>query len=78
MLIIRRAFGRITLDPNIANGRPTIRGLRMTVHTVLDYLAAGDKAEDILQEYPFLQPEDIQACLQFASHMMAQRYDLEK
>ncbi|MFN4256373.1 MAG: DUF433 domain-containing protein [Saprospiraceae bacterium] len=62
---------RITVDPDLCGGRPTIRGMRITVQTVLEYLAAGDSKEEILEGYPWLEAEDIDACLQFAAKMMA-------
>lgn len=58
--------GCITIDPAVCNGRPTIRGKRIMVQTILEYLAAGDSEEEILQQYPGLKPEDIQACRQWA------------
>lgn len=57
---------RITIDPNICNGKPVIRGMRITVSTILSYLAAGETVENVLQAYPVLEPEDIQACLEYA------------
>jgi len=57
---------RIVADPNICNGKPIIRGMRITVSTILEYLAAGESVENILQAYPILEPEDIKACLEFA------------
>jgi len=60
---------RITIDPNICNGKPTIRGMRITVKTVLEYIAAGETIENILEAYPILEKQDITACLQFASKM---------
>lgn len=57
----------ITLDPGKRGGRPCIRGLRMTVYDVLDYLASGMKQEEILRDFPDLTAEDIQACLAFAA-----------
>jgi uncharacterized protein (DUF433 family) len=57
---------RIEVNPKIFGGKPIIRGLRMAVEHVLGMLAAGDTPEKILQEYPFLEPEDIQACQLFA------------
>jgi len=56
---------RITIDPAICNGKPTIRGLRITVQTVLEYLGAGESHENILRQFPMLEPEDINACLVF-------------
>ena len=58
---------RITIDPAICNGKPTIRGKRITVQTVLEFLANGDTVEDILEQYPTLERDDIFACLSFAS-----------
>ncbi len=60
---------RITIDPEVCNGKPTIRGMRITVKTVLEYLAAGDSMENILDAYPVLEREDILAALQFAAKM---------
>jgi uncharacterized protein (DUF433 family) len=54
---------RITLDPDICNGRPVVRGTRIAVQTVLEFLGAGDSVEDVLAEYPALTREDVQACL---------------
>ncbi|MBC6612288.1 DUF433 domain-containing protein [Hymenobacter sp. BT507] len=62
---------RITIDPDLCNGKPTIRGMRLTVQTVLEFLAAGDSSEDILEEYPFLELADVQACLHFALETVA-------
>jgi len=70
--------GRITVDPDLCNGRPTIRGLRITVETVLGYLGAGDSRKEILQQYPSLEDADIDACVRFAADMMAHRYSLER
>lgn len=61
---------RITINPNICNGKPTIRNMRLTVKTILEYLAAGDSMKNILEAYPFLEKEDILACLQYASKMI--------
>ena len=58
---------RITVNPDICNGKPVIRGTRITVQTVLEFLAAGDSVEDVLEEYPTLKREDVQACLDHAS-----------
>ena len=64
---------RITIDPDLCNGRPTIRGMRLTVQTVLEFLAAGDSAEDVVESYPFLEMADIQACLHFALENLARQ-----
>ena len=57
---------RITIDPETCGGRPCLRGLRIRVLDVLDYLAAGLTTEDILRELPSLEREDILASLQYA------------
>ena len=60
---------RIIIRPDVCDGRPIIRGTRITVQTVLDFLAAGDSVEDVLEEYPALKPADVQACLDYASKL---------
>jgi uncharacterized protein (DUF433 family) len=57
---------RITFNPKIFGGKPIIRGHRLAVEYVLDMLAAEDAFETILEGYPWLEPEDIRACLVFA------------
>jgi uncharacterized protein (DUF433 family) len=57
----------ITIEPDKRSGQPCIRGLRMTVQDVLEYLASGMSAEEILADFPDLTPEDIRACLAFAA-----------
>jgi uncharacterized protein (DUF433 family) len=56
---------RITIDEKICNGKPTIRGKRITVQTILEFLSAGESVEEILNQYPTLEREDISACLEF-------------
>jgi uncharacterized protein (DUF433 family) len=68
---------RITLDEQICNGKPTIRGLRITVQTILEYLSAGDTKEDILHQYPDLEPADIDACLKYATKLMSNKYTVK-
>ncbi len=57
---------RITINPEVCNGKPTIRGMRITVETILQYLSAGDSIEEILVAYSFLEKKDIQAAIAFA------------
>ena len=64
---------RITIDPTICHGKPSIRGLRYPVESLLEYLAAGDTFEDILAEFPDLEREDLQACIQFAAQSLKLR-----
>jgi uncharacterized protein (DUF433 family) len=61
---------RITVDPEQCGGRPCIRGMRIRVSDVLDLLANGLTPEQILEELPDLEIEDIRACLRFASHRL--------
>lgn len=67
---------RISTNPDICNGRPVVRGTRIAVQTVLEFLAAGDSTEDLLAEYPALTREDVQACLEYASRLMANHYSV--
>ena len=61
------AFDRITLDPEIMGGKPCIRGLRVTVGTVLGLLASGHTEEEILRAYPYLEKDDFRAALSYAT-----------
>ncbi|CAI4032183.1 hypothetical protein DNFV4_02611 [Nitrospira tepida] len=61
---------RITVNPRIFGGKPIIRGRRLAVEHVLAMLAAGDSHETILQGYPWMEPEDIQACLAYAHRLV--------
>jgi uncharacterized protein (DUF433 family) len=60
-------LARITIDPDIFGGKPIIRGHRLAVEHILADLAAGETRESILANFPFLESEDIQACLLFAA-----------
>ena len=71
-------LNRIQVNPAIFGGKPVIRGLRIAVEHILGMLAAGDTPENILREYPFLEPEDIQACLLFAYRSMAGEHVYER
>lgn len=59
--------GIITIEPGKRSGKPCIRGMRITVYDVLDYLAAGMSEAEILADFPSLTQEDIRACLAFAA-----------
>ncbi|HTW95446.1 MAG TPA: DUF433 domain-containing protein [Tepidisphaeraceae bacterium] len=65
---------RITIDPEICNGKPTIRGLRITAQTILEFLGAGEKPEEILRQYPSLEMEDILACMSAAARVMDHQF----
>ncbi len=58
---------RVSIDPKICHGKPCIKGTRIMVSIVLDYLRAGDTPEEILHQYPTLKPEDIEAALGYAA-----------
>ncbi len=61
---------RITLNPNVCFGKPTIRNMRYPVEMILDLLSAGMTTGEILEDYADLESQDISACLQFASRLM--------
>jgi uncharacterized protein (DUF433 family) len=63
----KELLARITHDPRVMGGRPCIRGMRITVGTVVGLLAAGHSVEHILDAYPYLEREDIQAALSYAA-----------
>ena len=60
---------RITINPDVCHGKPTIRGLRYPVEMVLDLLSAGMSTADILADYPDIEAADITAVLQYAAHL---------
>jgi uncharacterized protein (DUF433 family) len=66
-------FTRITQDPEVMGGKPCIRGLRVTVGTVLGLLASGQSRERILQAYPYLEPQDIDEALAYAAWRLQER-----
>jgi len=65
-----RLLERITINPNLFGGKPIIRGRRLAVEHVLGMLAAGDSPETVLKGYPWLEPEDIRACLLYARKLV--------
>ncbi len=67
---------RISIKPDVCNGRPVVRGTRIAVQTVLEFLAAGDSIEDVLVEYPKLSRVDVQACLSYASRVMGNHFSV--
>jgi uncharacterized protein (DUF433 family) len=62
---------RITADPEIFGGKPIIRGMRISVELILSLLAQGETREEILADYPDLEPDDIRACLAYARAVIA-------
>lgn len=77
--IVRCSGGmdRIELNPEICNGRPVVKGTRIAVQTVMEFLGAGDSIEDILDEYPSLRREDVLACIEWGGRLMANHYQVE-
>ncbi|MCI2425359.1 DUF433 domain-containing protein [Candidatus Acetothermia bacterium] len=64
-------LNRITFNPSIFGGKPIIRGMRIAVEHILGMLAAGSTVEELLKGYPFLEKDDIQACLVYAHRIVA-------
>jgi len=60
-------FDRITFDPNVMGGRACIRGMRITVSLIVNLVANGMSIEDIIEAYPYLEPDDIRQALQYAA-----------
>lgn len=72
------ALERIEIKPDVCNGRPVVRGTRITAQTVLEFLAAGDTIEDVLAEYPSLTREDVLACLAYGARALSRSFTLER
>lgn len=64
---------RISIDPNICHGKPCIRGHRIWVSLIMDLMADGLTTEEILEQYPGLEPDDIRACVAYAAEMTRER-----
>lgn len=64
---------RISIDPNVCHGKPCIKGTRIMVWIVVDYLANGDSVEEVLAAFPSLTREDVQAALAYAAEMTRER-----
>ena len=62
-------FERISIDPKICHGQACVKGTRIPVHQIIRMLASGDKQEEILEDYPSLTAEDVQACLEYAASL---------
>jgi len=67
---------RITIDDSICNGKPIIRGMRITAQTILEFLLAGTPEDEVLKQYPMLEREDLEACRQFALSLMGNSFTL--
>ena len=68
---------QIAINPGTCNGRPIVRGMRITVQTVLEFLFTGTPRDELLHQYPMLESEDIDACLRFPIELMDRRYMIQ-
>lgn len=73
----QKLLDRITVNPKVMVGKPTIRGLRITVEQILKALANGVPTQELLEDYPELEPEDIQAVLLYASELVSEEQVFE-
>lgn len=73
----KQLLDRITINPEVMVGKPTIRGLRITVEQILKALAGGITIQEILEDYPELEPEDIQAVLLYAAELVSEEQVFE-
>ena len=73
----QQLLDRITVNPEVMVGKPTIRGLRITVEQILKALAGNVTVEDLLEDYPELEPEDIQAVLLYAAELAGEEQVFE-
>jgi uncharacterized protein (DUF433 family) len=67
---------RIIIDPAICNGRPVVKGTRISAQTIIEFLSAGDTVEDVLEEYPSLTREDVLACMEWAARLMGNHFQI--
>jgi uncharacterized protein (DUF433 family) len=66
---MKQILNRITINSEVCNGKPTIRNMRFTVSNMLELLASGMTKNEILEDYPYIETEDIEACLIYAASM---------
>jgi uncharacterized protein (DUF433 family) len=65
---------RISIDPKICHGKPCVKGTRIWVSLILDFLAAGDTVDEVLRDYPHLTREDVLACIAYGAEMARERF----
>jgi uncharacterized protein (DUF433 family) len=75
---VTEILDRITFDDDILRGKPVIRGMRISVEMILELLAKGSTKQELLEDYPDLVSEDIQAALYYAHHIVAQEELFER
>jgi uncharacterized protein (DUF433 family) len=73
---IPRMEDLIVIDPAVCNGRPVVKGTRIAVQTVMEFLAAGDSVDEVLEAYPSLTREQVLACMEWASRLMANHFQI--
>lgn len=73
----KHLLDRITINPDVMVGKPTIRGLRITVEQILKALGGGITTQELLEDYPELEPEDIQAVLLYAAELVSEEQVFE-
>jgi uncharacterized protein (DUF433 family) len=73
---VMKTLDRITVNPDVCLGQPTIRGMRITVSVILKMLAAGRTVQDLLQAYPELEPEDVQQAMQYAAWVVSDQIQM--
>ena len=71
-------LSRITVKDDICNGQPCIRGMRITVKTILEFLLNDTSEEELLEQYPILEKDDLKACKQFAIELMNNKYHVKE
>lgn len=71
-------MNHIIVDPDICNGQPVFKGTRITVRTVLEFLAAGDSIDEVLEEYPSLTKEAVLEGLWFSAKLMGRQFTLQE
>jgi uncharacterized protein (DUF433 family) len=74
-MTILQPFNRITVDPKILDGKPCIRDMRIQVSLILNLVANGMSSEEIIKAYPYIEPEDISQCLQYAAWLAEDRIE---
>jgi len=62
---------RVTINPNVCLGQPTIRGMRITISVILKMLASGKSTQDVVKAYPELEPEDVRQAMQYAAWIVS-------
>jgi uncharacterized protein (DUF433 family) len=66
----------IVIDPAVCNGRPVVKGTRITVQTIMEFLAAGESVDEVLDAYPTLNREQVLACMEWASRLMGNHFHI--